>query len=880
MAAAAAAHLAVASRPSSLSRKNSDKTKNPGSSVFHSSQRILLCTPSSSVSLRSAQIAATSPIEERRVDLDEQTQELCQKGDLELAMKSISSLTHENSSSLGAETFCYLLQLCAELRSLSHGKKLHSIISSSGIAIDSEVGSQLVFMYVKCGELGEGRRAFDRLPSRDHPFPWSLLMSKYADIGEFDESISLFIKMWESGTKPNSHTFSCILKCLAAIGSIRLGMTVHGYLQKLDLFRRSVAVGNAIIAFYSKCSSMNVARKVFDEMPLKDIVTWNSMIHGYVSNGFAKAACEFFTEMWASGMEIDLATMVSVIPACSKMGFLAEGQALHGHSIKSGFVKEVSLNNTLVDMYSKCRNVDNATQVFDKMGEKNIVSWTTMTSGFTINGAYQKAIALFEEMEAEGVELDLHFITSALHCCACSGSLNQGKHIHDYVVRNGLESNVFVANSLMDMYAKCGNMVDARLVFDCTSIKDIISWNTLIGGYSKNSLPNEALALFAKMQQHYKPNTITMACTLRASASLSALDKGREIHAHVVRSGYQECSFVANALVDMYAKCGALLLARRLFERIAVKDIFSWTVMIAGYGMHGHGREALATFKEMRGKGIKPDGVSFIALLYSCSHSGLVDEGWRFFNMMRNEFKIDPAVEHYACMVDLLSRAGRLSKAFKFIESMPIKPDATVWGALLCGCRSHRNVELAEKVAERVFELEPENTGYYILLANIYAEAEKWEAVKKLRQRIGFSGLKKNPGCSWIEIKSQVHIFVAGGKKSNLQSKEIESFLDGARRRMKEEGYAPRLRYALIKAEDEVKEEALCGHSEKLAIAFGILNTSEGKPIRVAKNLRVCGDCHEVAKFISYMTGREIILRDSNRFHHFQQGRCSCRGYW
>ncbi|KAH0450634.1 hypothetical protein IEQ34_021326 [Dendrobium chrysotoxum] len=861
-------------------RCNKRKKKYPGLYIFHSPLRNQPFTSLSSGNWGSAGIPyATLFCEERTRNIDSEIQELCLMGNLEEAMKSISTLNYEDFTSIDSETYCYVLQLCSDLGSLHHGSNLHSLISSSRLEMDSKLGSKLVSMYVNCGDLRKGRMLFDRLTFKENPFLWNLLMSTYAKIEEYIESIILFQSMWEHGTNPNSRTFSCVLKCFTALGHLSHGMAVHGYLQKLGLFDNGSATGNALIAMYSKCYCISSAINVFDKMPVKDIISWNSIIHGCVSGGVFNKGLELFSEMLFSGMDIDLATLVSVLPAFAEIGALAQGRALHGYSIKAGFVKEVTLNNSLLYMYSKCLAVGNAVQIFDKMSGRTVVSWTSMISGYTVNAQYEEAISLFEEMEEENVEPDLHFITCALHACACSGSLNHGKHIHDYAVRNGLDSHIFVANALMDMYAKCGNMENARYVFDHTADKDMISWNTLIGGYAKNSLPNEALHLFVKMQLHMKPNSTTMACVLRASASLSSLEKGREMHAYIIRVGIQQCSFVMNALVDMYAKCGALVLARQLFDLMDFKDLVSWTVVISGYGMHGHGREALAIFKQMRRKGIKPDGVSFIAILYACSHSGLIDEGWRFFNAMRNEYKIEPTIEHYACMVDLLSRAGKLAKACNFIESMPMEPDATVWGALLCGCRIHRDVKLAEKVAERVFELEPENTGYYILLANIYAEAEKWEAVKKLRDSMRRKALRKNPGCSWIEVRSKVHIFVAGDK-SNSQSKKIEIFLDDVRRRMREEGYVPKWRYALINAEDHIKEEALCGHSEKLAIAFGILNTIEGKPIRVAKNLRVCGDCHEVAKFISHMTAREIILRDNKRFHHFQQGRCSCRGHW
>ncbi|KAJ0964880.1 hypothetical protein J5N97_026018 [Dioscorea zingiberensis] len=802
---------------------------------------------------------------------------LCKMGNLKEAMNSISRMDSEISN-LDLETYCSVLQLCAEIGSLLDGRKVHSIISSSETEIDPVLSSKLAFMYLKCGDLREGRRLFESLQSKDHPFLWNLLMYEYARNGDFEESVHLFERMWFSGIRPNSHTFTCILKCFANLKWGREAEKAHGFLLKLG-FDAHNAVGNALVSLYSKCGRIESAVLMFDEMPDKDIISWNSIISGCVLNGLAEMGVELFTKMWFAGIPIDLATLVSVLPALAEIGHFRVGSVVHGYSIKCGLGKEITLSNSLLNMYSKCQNLDDAVRVFERMGERSVVSWTSMISGYSRDGRFEEAIALFVKMELEGIRPDLYAITTVLHACSCHAAIEEGKFIHNYVSRNGLDSDLFVANALMDMYAKCGCMEFARSVFDGTINKDIISWNTLIGGYSKSSLPNEALGLFSEMQLKMKPNCVTMACILPACASISSLERGREIHGHILRSGYLLDGYVANALVDMYAKCGALPLARLLFDRMVVKDLISWTVMIAGYGMHGYGKEAISIFNEMKREGIQPDDVSFIAILYACSHSGLIDEGWRFFNIMRNEYRIEPKLEHYACMVDLLGRAGRLTKAYKFIESMPIKPDGTVWGALLCGCRTHRDVKLAERVAEHVFELEPENTGYYILLANIYAEAEKWESVKKLRERIAGRRLKKNPGCSWIEIKGRVQIFVSGDK-SHPHSKKIELFLESVQRRMKDEGHIPKKIYALMNADDSLKEETLCGHSEKLAIACGILNSPRGKPIRVTKNLRVCGDCHEVAKFISKMAAREIILRDSNRFHHFKEGRCSCRGYW
>lgn len=802
--------------------------------------------------------------------------DLCEVGDLRNAMELLCNCRNANFE---LDTYGSILQLCAEQKSIRDGRRVHSIIESNGVVVDGIVGAKLVFMYVKCGDLKEGRRIFDKLSEKKKVFLWNLLISEYCGSGNYGDSISLFKQMQELGIKPNTYTFSSVLKCFAAVARVEEGRQVHGLICKLGFTSYNTVV-NSLISFYFVRRKVSCAQKLFDELSDRDVISWNSMISGYVKNGSEDKGIEIFIKMLAFGVDVDLATLVNVLVACANMGTLLLGKAVHSYSIKAAALdREVMFNNTLLDMYSKCGDLNSAIRVFEKMDEKTVVSWTSMIAGYVREGLSDGAIKLFDEMKSRGVEPDVYAVTSILHACAVNCNLNSGTIVHNYIKENNLESNSFASNALMDMYAKCGSMEDAHNVFSHMKRKDVISWNTMIGGYSKNSLPNEALDLFAEMQRELKPDSTTVACILPACASLAALDRGREIHGYALRNGYSKDKYVVNALVDMYVKCGLLVLAQSLFDMIPDKDLVSWTVMIAGYGMHGFGSEAVNSFKQMRIAGIEPDEVSFISILYACSHSGLLDEGWKFFNIMKRECQIEPKLEHYACMVDLLARTGKLAKARKFIETMPIKPDATIWGALLCGCRIHHDVILAEKVAERIFELEPENTGYYVLLANIYAEAEKWEEVQKLRKKIGQRGLKKNPGCSWIEIKGKVNIFVAGDR-SKPQAKKIELLLNRLRNKMKEDGYFPKTRYALLNADEREKEAALCGHSEKLAMAFGMLNLPPGKTIRVTKNLRICGDCHEMAKFMSKTTKREIILRDSSRFHHFKDGYCTCRGYW
>ncbi|XWS12495.1 hypothetical protein CRYUN_Cryun37aG0094000 [Craigia yunnanensis] len=802
-----------------------NQNQNRKENFFRSQNGYFIHKPSSKTTLLSPffssctpiqiSVPPTKPIDYQVTDYNAKIFQFCQLGNLHNAM----------------ELLC--MSQKSELESKTMEKKVHSVINSNDVVVDEVLGSKLVSFYATCGDLKEGRRVFDKM---------------------------------------------AIKKCLAALGGLKEGECVHGYLLKLG-FGSCNSTVNSLIAFYFKGKRVESASELFDKLSDRDVISWNSIISGYVSNGFAEKGLEIFKEMLYLGIDVDLVTTVSVLVGCANSGAISLGKTVHALAIKSCFERKISFSNTLLDMYSKCGDLDGALGVFEKMGERSVVSWTSMIAGYTRDGQSDGAIRLLQQMEREGVKLDVVAITSILHACARSGSLENGKDVHYYIKANNMESNLFVCNALMDMYAKCGSMEDANSVFSQMVVKDIISWNTMIGGFSKNCLPNEALKMFATMLKELKPDSRTMACILPACASLAALERGKEIHGHILRNGYSSDRHVANALVDLYVKCGVLGLARLLFDMISSKDLISWTVMIAGYGMHGFGNEAIANFNEMRNAGIKPDEVSFISILYACSHSGLLDEGWRFFYIMRNDCNIEPKLEHYACMVDLLSRTGNLSKAYEFIERMPIAPDATIWGALLCGCRIYHDVKLAEKVAERVFELEPENTGYYVLLANIYAEAEKWEEVKKMREKISRKGLRKNPGCSWIEVKGKVNLIVAG-KSSHPQSKKIESLLKKLRRKMKEQGYFPKTKYALINADEMQKEMALCGHSEKLAMAFGLLTLPPSKTIRVTKNLRICGDCHEMAKFMSKETGREIVLRDSNRFHHFKDGYCSCRGFW
>lgn len=360
---------------------------------------------------------------------------------------------------------------------------------------------------------------------------------------------------------------------------------------------------------------------------------------------------------------------------------------------------------------------------------------------------------------------------------------------------------------------------------------------------------------------------------------LNGVGQGKEIHNYMIRTGFDANVLAVNSVIDMYAKCGSILTTQQVFDKLSERDAISWNAMIAGYGLHGCGQDAILLFSKMHQAGLKPDSITFIGILSACSRAGLVNEGWQYFEQMMNCYQIMPSVEHCACIVDLPGCAGHLDEAQSFVKKMTLEPDACAWRALLGACRIHQSVEIGEQAAQHLLELEPQNPGNCVLLSNIYATAGRWNDVAKVKNMMKDKGLKNIPGYSWIQVQSKVHFFQVGGG-SNPQIEMIYAKLDSLARQMMDIGYAPDINFALHNVADKEKEDALFDHSEKLALAFGLINTSDGTPLRIMNNLRVCGDCHSAIKFISKAVKREIFLRDNHRFRYFKYGVCSCGEYW
>ncbi|XP_059294365.1 pentatricopeptide repeat-containing protein At3g26782, mitochondrial [Lycium ferocissimum] len=632
-------------------------------------------------------------------------------------------------------------------------------------------------------------------------------------------------------------------------------------------------------------TSRNVA-KFFDRYLDKwDVFSWNSIIADLARSGDSVEALRAFYSMRKLSLKPNRSTFPCAVKSCSSLSDLTSGKQTHQQALIFGYDTDLFVSSALIDMYSKCGQLADARKLFDQIPQKNVVSWTSMITGYVQNDHPQEALLLFKELLAgqdqELVSLDSVAMVSVLSACSrVSGkTLTQG--LHGFVMKRGFDEDMGVGNTLIDAYAKCGEVDFSRKMFDVMPDKDIISWNSMIAVYAQHGLSAQAMEIFRSLawDREVDYNAVTLSAVLLACAHSGALQAGKCIHDQVIKMNLEDNIYVGTSMIDMYCKCGRLRMARNAFNRMKEKNVKSWSALIAGYGMHGRAREALQVFYEMNSAGVKPNYITFVSVLAACSHAGLLDEGWYWFNAMEPRFCIQPGVEHYACMVDLLGRAGFLAKAYNLIKEMKVTPDFVIWGSLLAACRMHKNVELGEVSARNLFELDPKNCGYYVLLSNIYADAGRWEDVDKMRILMKNRGLSKPPGFSLLELKGRVHVFLVGDRE-HPQHDRIYAYLEELSVKLQIAGYVPNTTYDLHDVEEEEKGLTLRVHSEKLAVAFGVMNSVPGSTIQVIKNLRICGDCHTTIKLIAKIVNREIVVRDAKRFHHFKDGLCSCGDYW
>lgn len=787
-----------------------------------------------------------------------------------------------------ANRYAAQLSLCYSFGPINYtlARAIHAHMIAFGFRPWGHILNRLIDIYCKSSNIGYARQLFNRIPKpdivarttliagysamgnlklakeifnetplamRDTVF-YNAMITNYSHHVDCHAAIELFQEMKREGFAPDHFTFSSMLSSLALIADAeRHCQQFHCDVIKLGI-GSVTSVLNALLCAYVHCASsplvsssllMAAAKKLFDEMPKRDEISWTTMITGYVRNDDLGAARE----------------------------------------------------------------------LLDGMTERVEVAWNAMISGYVHHGHYEAAFEMFRKMHSRTIPKDEYTYTSIISASSNAGLFKYGRQLHAYILRTMVQPSMdfvlSVNNALVTLYSKFGKMVEAREIFNKIPTKDIVSWNSILSGYinvgqieeaksifrdmpeknlltwtvmisglAQNGFAEDGLKLFNQMKtEGLEPCDYSYAGAITSCAVLGSLENGRQLHSQLIQLGHNSSLSVGNALITMYARCGLVESANFVFLTMPYVDSVSWNAMIAALAQHGHGVQAIQLYERMLKEDILPDRITFLTILSACSHAGLIKEGRHYFDTMYSCYGITPGEDHYARMVDLLCRAGMFSEAKSVIESMPFEPGAPIWEALLAGCRIHGNMDLGIQAAERLFELMPQHDGTYILLSNMYATLGQWDDVARVRKLMRQRGVKKEPGCSWIEVENMVHVFLVDDAV-HPEVQAVYRYLEQLVLEMRKLGYVPDTKFVLHDMESEQKQYALSTHSEKLAVVYGIMKLPKGATIRVFKNLRICGDCHNAFKFISKVVDREIVVRDGKRFHHFRNGECSCGNYW
>ena len=571
---------------------------------------------------------------------------------------------------------------------------------------------------------------------------------------------------------------------------------------------------------------------------------------------------------------------VSLLKKCSNM---EEFKQSHARILKMGLFGDSFCASNLVATcaLSDWGSMDYACSIFRQMDEPGSFQFNTMMRGHVKDMNTEEALITYKEMAERGVKPDNFTYPTLLKACARLPAVEEGMQVHAHILKLGLENDVFVQNSLISMYGKCGEIGVCCAVFEQMNERSVASWSALITAHASLGMWSDCLRLLGDMSNegYWRAEESILVSVLSACTHLGALDLGRSVHGFLLRNVSGLNVIVETSLIEMYLKCGSLYKGTCLFQKMAKKNKLSYSVMISGLAMHGYGREGLRIFTEMLELGLEPDDIVYVGVLNACSHAGLVQEGLQCFNRMKLEHGIEPTIQHYGCMVDLMGRAGKIDEALELIKSMPMEPNDVLWRSLLSASKVHNNLQAGEIAAKQLFKLDSQKASDYVVLSNMYAQAQRWEDVARTRTNMFSKGLSQRPGFSLVEVKRKMHRFVSQDA-GHPQSESVYEMLYQMEWQLKFEGYSPDTTQVLCDVDEEEKKQRLSGHSQKLAIAYALIHTSQGSPIRIVRNLRMCNDCHSYTKLISIIFDREITVRDRHRFHHFKDGACSCRDYW
>ncbi|XP_028790397.1 pentatricopeptide repeat-containing protein At5g03800-like, partial [Neltuma alba] len=749
---------------------------------------------------------------------------------------------------------------------------------------DTSLGNAVIVAYLKLGLFSDAYNVFLGLSSPD-VVSYTALISGFSKSNREDTALELFLHMRNSGIEPNEYSFVAILTACIRILHLSLGLQIHNLAIKMG-FLDSAFVANALMGLYSKCGYYDVVLKLFGEMRERDIASWNTVISGAVKESMHDTALQFFRDMQATdALKIDYFTLSTLLTACVASIAVMEGKQVHAHATKVGLESNVSVGNTLIGFYTKCGTLDDvvsvfermtvrdvitwtemvraymgfglvnsALRIFDEMPEKNPVSYNALLSGFCQNGEGLKALHLFLKMVEDDVELTDFSLTSIISACSLLADYRVSKQIHGFVLKFGFGPNVCIESALLDMYTRCGRMEDAKKMFCRWQLKEgsSVAWTSMLCGYARNGQPDEAISLIqhSQLEGTMIMDEIALSSMLGLCGVIGSHELGKQIHCHVIKLGFKFDVGVGNAVISMYFKCWNVDDAIKMFHNMPKTDIVSWNALITGHILHRLGDRALEIWSNMQREGIRPDEITFVLVIsaYRLTNVNLVDECRGLFHSMKTVYGIEPTSEHYASFISVLGYWGLLEEAEKTISKMPFEPTASVWRALLDSCRLHKNTVIGKRVAKQIISLEPKDPSTYVLVANLYSASGRWHCSEVIRENMRENGFRKHPAQSWIISQRKMHSFYARDR-SHPQAKDIYRGLEILILECMKLGYVPDTSFVLHEVEEHQKKEFLFHHSAKLAATYGLLTSKHGKPLRIVKNILLCGDCHAFLKY-------------------------------
>ncbi|KAG9455051.1 hypothetical protein H6P81_007955 [Aristolochia fimbriata] len=693
-----------------------------------------------------------------------------------------------------------LLRSSGEAKSLFKGKVIHGKMIVSGILDDVYSSNHLISMYVKCACLESARLFFDQMPERN-TVSWTILISAYSKMGQAEEALECLQSMMDAGYEPNEFTYASAISACTSIGSLRTGKEIHGRLYRFERYSTGY-VSNSLISFYAKCRKITSARLVFNEIQDPGTVSWSSIVAGFCQCGEDKEALQTFVQSLKAGMEVNEFISATVLGACTSLRDVKIGMQLHCLFIKCGVASDPFVETGIIAFYVKCGNLTSAEQIFSELRRPGLTASAALIGGYAQGRHKRKAVKLFSDLHLAGTVPNEHTVSSVLPAC----QIEEGKQIHSFIIKLGFKLVAFVGNALLDLYAKSGFLTDSMKIYSEMQTPDLVTWNVLIAGHVQWGYYREAAELFRTMNLEGKsPNAYTYSSILNLCGDLPTIEWGKQTHCCTIKCYIASDIIVGSAIIDMYAKCGKLTDARKIFNSIPSKNVITWNSLLIGYAQHGFGKEALEIFNLMLVEGIKPNGITFIGVLSACGHAGLVEEGVSYFDLMSREHGIVPQIDHYSCMVDLYGRSGQVRRAYDFIEKMPIEPDKVIWRSFLAACRSRRELDLGKCAAQHILRIDPDDTSAYLMLWRLYSDAEMLDEMASVRKAVKERGFKKEPGSSWIEVQNRVHFFKSGDV-SHRNRDIIYEIVDELTGQILEEaeGYVPAA--LLIQQEEQILE--------------------------------------------------------------------------